>query len=1096
VNGETLRFFQALALVVAITVGADAGNTQVDAIAKIDPPEEDFFSKAVYYRGIPIKSSKEVVDEALLAARDRLTIMLANLPGVCENLRAAHAELHIIGRNQVTSDLPEWRFEKGKPLPEYNGLTIDQRTRGMGGRISSCGEENLLKLEKDRYSGRDICVHEFSHCIYQFGIPRDVRNRFRRQYKASLAKGLWDKAYAASNDDEFFAELAMWYFGTHGDLHMTGPKPANGPAGLKAYDPEAFALFDDFFSGRIKIPRATRADSAEFEDDPASPSTATATIAIDLNQRGPAINPRMYGIFLEEINHGVDGGLYAEMIRNRGFEDSQPPEGFTFQPGAAGLPGRWMAAGYDAETFGDFDYFNPDGTMKDFPFWSLIKEGAAQGSMNLDTNNPLYPAGPRSLRLDIDDAGSGRLGIANEGFFGIGVAAGKNYNLSFWARSEGFSGPLTASVEDSAGSPCVNPVTIKGVTGQWQQFHATITATKTNPKARFVLIAGAKGKLWLDMVSLFPADTFKDRPNGLRPDLAQFLADMKPGFIRFPGGCVIEGGTIETAYNWKDSVGPLPGRREQFGPWGYRETHGMGFFEYLQFCEDIGAAPLYVGFAGETCHFRSVKDVPMDQMGWVATNFLDAIQFANGPATSSWGKLRAEEGHPKSFNLKLVEVGNEGQARTFPPRYQFVHSALKSQYPDISYINDFSFIRRNQMGAEPSDIEDNHFYENPNWFMNHADLYDHRDRKLPPVYDGEVAVTSGDNSDTHGTLLCALSEGAFLMGLERDADVVKMVSYAPLLANISGRTGWHGMIYFDSLRSYATVSYYLWKLFALNRPDCTVLTDVNYAPDTPANISGGIGVGTWNTAAEFKDIRVEKDGQALYASDFSKGADQWKTDGGDWSVADGAYRQSDEAVGLSYLADENWTNCTVTLKARKIRGREGFLIVFGHKGGDKYWWNVGGWGNREHAIEFNQSEVGRHVPGSVETGRWYDLKLQVNGRRIQCFLDGKLIHNEVAPASDRFFALAGRDDRNGELVLKAINVSRTPVSGRVNLSGTSRIAGKAQVITLSSEQLADNNSLDQPTKVVPVYGTLETSGDHFGYEFPPNSLTIVRVPIQ
>jgi alpha-L-arabinofuranosidase len=334
------------------------------------------------------------------------------------------------------------------------------------------------------------------------------------------------------------------------------------------------------------------------------------------------------------------------------------------------------------------------------------------------------------------------------------------------------------------------------------------------------------------------------------------------------------------------------------------------------------------------------------------------------------------------------------------------------------------------------------------------------------------------------------------MGLERDADVVKMVSYAPLLANISGRTGWHGMIYFDSLRSYATVSYYLWKLFALNRPDCTVLTDVNYAPDTPANISGGIGVGTWNTAAEFKDIRVEKDGQALYASDFSKGADQWKTDGGDWSVADGAYRQSDEAVGLSYLADENWTNCTVTLKARKIRGREGFLIVFGHKGGDKYWWNVGGWGNREHAIEFNQSEVGRHVPGSVETGRWYDLKLQVNGRRIQCFLDGKLIHNEVAPASDRFFALAGRDDRNGELVLKAINVSRTPVSGRVNLSGTSRIAGKAQVITLSSEQLADNNSLDQPTKVVPVYGTLETSGDHFGYEFPPNSLTIVRVPIQ
>ena len=327
-----------------MTGRAGSGGTQEDAIIKIDPPEMDFFSKSLQYQGIPIKSSGEVADEALFAARGRLALMLTNLPGVCANLRAARAEFHIIGRNQVTSDLPEWRFDKGKPLPEYNGLTIDQRTRGMGGRIASCGEENLLKLPLDRYSGRDICVHEFSHCIFEFGISPDVRARFRRLYKASLAKGLWNKAYAASNDDEFFAELAMWYFGTHGDLHMTGLKPAVGPAGLKAYDPDAFALFDELFSGRMKISPTTRADSSEFEDDPSSAFTATADIAIDLNKRGPSINPRMYGIFLEEINHGVDGGLYAEMIRNRGFEDAKPPEGFSFRPGDAGRPGRWMAA--------------------------------------------------------------------------------------------------------------------------------------------------------------------------------------------------------------------------------------------------------------------------------------------------------------------------------------------------------------------------------------------------------------------------------------------------------------------------------------------------------------------------------------------------------------------------------------------------------------------------------------------------------------------------------------------------------------------------------------------------------------------------------
>jgi alpha-L-arabinofuranosidase len=1064
---------------------ASAGQS-TEVVRAIVPAENHFFAKLLDYQGIPIKASSEVADEALFAAQARLAMMLSHLPSVCSNLTNSGAELHIIGRNQVTSDLPEWRFDKGKPLPEYNGLTIDQRTRGMGGRISSCGEENLLKLEKDRYFGRDICVHEFAHCIYQFGIPRDIRDRFRRQYKASLAKGLWEKAYAASNDDEFFAELSMWYFGTHGDLHMTGPKPENGPDGLKAYDPEAFALWDEFFGGRMKVTRTTSADSSEFQDDPASVSPATATITIDLNQRGPAINPRMYGIFLEEINHGVDGGLYAELIRNRGFEDSKPPEGFTYKNG------RWLdGGGYDAG-FSRFGY-----TTNGTPFWTLVQEGGARGVAATDMDQPLDPATPRSLRLQIDDVSTGRLGIANHGFWGIGVMEGKEYHLSFWARAaDGFDGPLVAALETDEGRVVADPVSIRGFSRAWKPFTATLEAKATLGDARFILTAGAKGTVWLDMVSLFRQDTFKGRQNGLRRDLAQLIADLKPGFVRFPGGCVVEGGTVETAYNWKKTIGPLEQREEVWGPWNYRRTHGLGFYEYLQFCQDIGAEPLYVGFAGETCMFRSVEDVPMEQMDSVAADFVDALDFANGDASSPWGRKRAELGHPEPFGIKLVEVGNEGGTRNFPKRYELVHSALKAKYPDVSYIADFSFLRREWMKTGDSDLEDNHFYNSPQWFMNNVHHYDHRDRSLPPVYDGEVAVTSGEGGRDKGNLIAALAEGAFLMGLERNADVVKMVSYAPLLANVHGRTDWHGMIYFDSLRSYGTVSYYLWKLFGLNRPDCAVQTDVNFTAITPAGISGGIGVGTWNTAAEFKDIRVEKDGQMLAAPDFSKGADQWKTDGGAWSVVDGAYRQGDEAVGLSYFGDENWTDYTITLKARKISGPEGFLIVFGHKGGDKYWWNVGGWGNREHAIEFNQTEVGPHVPGSVETGRWYDLKLQINGSRIQCFLDRQLIHDALAPESDRFFALAGRDGRSGELVLKAINVSRTPVSGQVNLSGAARMAGNARLITLASGHLTDNNSIDNAAKVAPVYGGLETAGDHFSYQFPPNSLTIIRVAIQ
>lgn len=225
-------------------------------IAAINPPEQDFFSKALVVHGIPIKAPAVVADEALYAAGDRLHLLLDNLPTVVSNLVAAKVELHIIGRDQVTTDLPEWRQDKGKPLAEYNGLTRDQRTRGMGGRLTSCGEENLLKLEKDRYRGRDICLHEFSHAIRNYGLDPAVVARFDAQYHRSLARHRWVKSYAGSNPDEFFAELTMWYFGTHGDLGMDGPKPDNGPAGLKQYDPEAFALFDDFYRGRMAVGKA------------------------------------------------------------------------------------------------------------------------------------------------------------------------------------------------------------------------------------------------------------------------------------------------------------------------------------------------------------------------------------------------------------------------------------------------------------------------------------------------------------------------------------------------------------------------------------------------------------------------------------------------------------------------------------------------------------------------------------------------------------------------------------------------------------------------------------------------------------------------
>ncbi len=826
----------------------------------------------------------------------------------------------------------------------------------------------------------------------------------------------------------------------------------------------------------------------------ASLQAGTATITIDAGQKGPVINPRMYGIFLEEINHGVDGGLYAELIRNRGFEDSRPPEGFTKRDG------RWLdTKGYDAG-FDQFGY-----TTEGIPFWSLVKEGNAKGAMSLETTGGISEQSRHCLRLDIEDPADGSVGVANAGFFGIGLKQGRKYNLSLYVKARvaaaSVSLPMASSnmedsslvihLEDASGNALSDVVRIEGIGGDWRQFKATLTASATQSKARLVILAQAKGTLWLDFVSLFPATTWKGRPNGLRPDIAQMIADLKPGFVRFPGGCVVEGGTVETAYNWKRTVGPLESRQECWGPWNYRFTHGLGLHEYLQFCEDLGAEPLWVGFCGQTCIFRQMENVPMDQMGWVRDNFLDVVEYANGPADSRWGKLRAEAGHAERFGLKYVEIGNENAEKAYEERYRFVYDAMKARYPDLVYFADLSYYR---MPAELYQIADRHYYNNPSWFLNRFNEYDNRDRNLAPLYLGEVAVTSQDGGRYRGNLLAALAEGVFLMGCERNANAVQMVSYAPLLAHVDGRTwDWHGMIYHDGTRVFGTVSYYLWKLFGLNRPTYTVRTDVKLETTKPAAILGAIGVGTWNTSAEFKDIRVEKDGKVLYASDFAAGSADWRQDGGRWTVADGAYRQSQEAVGLSYIGDETWSDYTLTLKARKISGPEGFLVVFGRKDQSKFWWNLGGWGNSQHALELNQSPVGRNVRGRIETDKWYDIKVELAGNRIRCYLDGTLIHDATAPTTERFFASAGRDEISGDLVVKAINTAGEPVAAKLALQGLDSIKPEATVTVLTAGDLSDNNSLDEPTRVAPVESTIATAAGEFACEFPARSLTILRI---
>jgi alpha-L-arabinofuranosidase len=824
-----------------------------------------------------------------------------------------------------------------------------------------------------------------------------------------------------------------------------------------------------------------------------------ATVTIDASSGGPRVNPRMYGIFLEEINHGVDGGLYAELVRNRAFEDGRAPEGHEERGG------RWIDSNGFPAGIEHFGY-----KVGGLPFWSLAREGDAKGAMHLETSGGISEQSAYCLRLEVEEVADGRIGVANEGFFGIGVRQGERYSLSLYVRGDDFDGPLVVRLEDADGSPCSDEQIIGDISSDWKKHRSILTASRTNNKARLVIDAKAAGSVWLDFVSLFPEKTWRDRPNGLRPDIAQMIADLKPGFVRFPGGCVVEGATVETAYNWKDTIGPLENRAERWGPWNYRRTHGMGLVEYLQFFEDLGAEPLWVGFCGQTCIFRRARGetVPMSEMGWVRDNFLDVIEYANGPPESTWGAKRTAAGHREPFGLKYVEIGNENQGPELRERYMFIHDALKAKHPELKYLADLSWTSDESMHGAEFDIVDRHYYQNPRWFMSRFKEYDDRDRLLPPLYLGEVAVTSPDAGPLRGNLRAALAEGVFLMGCERNADTVQMVSYAPLLGHVEGRTGladtepWHAMIYFDGTGVFGTAAYHLWKLFGTNRPDQIVRSELRRADEAPPVIAGQIGVGTWAATAEFRDVRVEKDGKVLYESDFSTDAAGWRPEGGrgprggqsPWIVEDGIYRQNRNGYAMSYIGEEDWSDYTLTLKARQRTGNEGFLIVFGRKGGERFWWNLGGWGNSQHAIELNQTPVGRPVRGRIESDRWYDIKIELTGNRIRCYLDGKLLHDAVSTPPETFFVTAGRDESRDELVIKAINTDGEPQTAELVIDGAPAIAREASAFVLAAESLEDNNSLDEPERVIPKERRVSVSSK-FEHEFPPYSLTVIRLPL-
>ncbi len=800
------------------------------------------------------------------------------------------------------------------------------------------------------------------------------------------------------------------------------------------------------------------------------------TIKVQADKPGAKINPAMWGIFFEDINLGADGGLYAELVKNRSFEFPEPPMG-----------------------------------------WFKICPSLAKGELSIRTDSPVHAANPHYLRIRSQAVAP--FGVSNEGFRGMGVRQGEAYDFSIQIRCVEGSPRVVVELVASDGTT-LDAARLEGMASSWKQVKATLHPKDTDAKARLNVLLEGRGAVDIDDVSLFPSCTWKQRPGGLRADMVQMLADLRPGFLRFPGGCIVEGSDLAKRYQWKNTIGPVAERKLVINRWNYEFKHrptpdyfqsfGLGFFEFFQLCEDLGAEPLPILNCGMACQFNSGELVPLDQLGPYVQDALDLVEFANGPVTSAWGAKRAAMGHPAPFKMKMLGIGNEQWGPQYIERLAIFTKAIKARYPEIQLICDAGPSPQDErfhslwpkLRELKMDLVDEHCYANPIWFLNHADRYDAYDRNGPKIFFGEYAAQSVAICSTknRNNLECALAEAAYMTGLERNADVVRMASYAPLFAHVDGWQWTPDLIWTDNLRSCGTPNYYVQQLFSRNRGD-VVLEVSNDAPVSEIAFSGGIGLGTLKAAAEFKDVVVTSGRKKLLSSDFSAGTAGWSSEAG-WSVKEGAYRQSDpEATSSVFAGKPSWRDYTLNLKARKLAGAEGLLItVLNDAAGCYATWSLGGWGNQFHALQSHYAEqdqfLGR-VPGSLQTGRWYDIRLVVKGRHVECFLDGKLIQSGDVPVRrvPGLFASATRDEKAGEIIFKVVNPQGDAVKAAVQIAGKAKLKTTGTAITLSGDP-KDENSLDDPKKVSPVTSSVKGIGPKFKYTFGPYSMTVLRLGLR
>lgn len=726
---------------------------------------------------------------------------------------------------------------------------------------------------------------------------------------------------------------------------------------------------------------------------------------INTKDRKFAISDDLYGLFFEDINRAGDGGLYAELIRNRAFDEGIIPEGCKYDSSSKTItsPTGWTSS---------FDCYEGDGIVS----WKCF-DGA---EMKLSDKGTLNENRKRALEVKFDGGY-----ITNEGFMGINLEAGKSYRFYMFARSEA---PMNVTVRLTSANNNVYAENNFTVSGNYARYECEFTSTASDTNSRLMIYSADDALLTVGFVSLFPKDTFMGRENGLRKDLCERLAALHPSFMRFPGGCIVEGFTKETAFRFADTIGPVWERKPHWNLWGYMMSNGLGYHEYLQLCEDMGIDAMYVFNCGMTCQGRCPDHFDDELIEEFYLDAVHAIEYAIAPADTEWGRKRAENGHPEPFTvLKYLEIGNENWGEEYNKRYDHLYKKLKEQFPQFIYIS----TDHTEKSGCATEYVDEHFYSDPIFFASNTKLYDDLDRNGINIYCGEYASTIGVKE---GTLYGALGEAAFLTGIERNQDEVRMTSYAPLFKNVDYVSWEPDMIVFNNHESYAIPSYYMLKMFAENRGSYVcghfVITE--------------------------SDRRMEN---------------------GHFTLPDGK-----TVEGTSISAD---IDISGQLHIRFWdRGTEG-------EDQNHYDWILEN--NTSKVVHYNgwsAENICNEIPCDIPEGRCY-INMIADGDSFTLSLDGKLIHKHTLGSIPHISAVCTVDEKQNEIIAKVVNFSENDIS--LQIATDCEVSDNAVITTLTADSRDAVNSFEQPENVVPF--TENITLDNSAISIKAHSVNVVRFSI-